>query len=54
MIAVFPVSDSLRHVHPSTEVDAPNIGNELVYVPVCIRFIYTNPGHSCHLIRFMI
>ena len=40
-------------MRPPTNFHASNIGNELVYVPVCIGSICTNPCHSCHLIHFM-
>ena len=53
-IAVFPVSNSLNPcvMCISAEIDASNIGLCILYVPVCIRFIYyTSP---CYAINFLI
>lgn len=37
LVAVYPVSGPVFDVHPFAEVDASNIVEELVFVPVCIR-----------------
>lgn len=50
MVALYPVSDSVHNVRSSVEIDAPNIGLELVYVPVRIQFHFHNSYHGCHLI----
>ena len=34
---MYPVSGPVCEVHPLAEVDASNIVEELVFVPVCIR-----------------
>ena len=36
MIALYPVSDSVYHVHHLPRIDLSNIARELVYVPVRI------------------
>ena len=38
MVAVLPVSRSVRYMRPSIDLDVSNAGLELVYVPVCIQF----------------
>ena len=35
MVAIYPVSGSVRHVRSLVDIDALNAGVELVYVPVC-------------------
>ena len=37
MIALYPVSDSVRHVRPLSGINLSNIGQELVCVPVRIQ-----------------
>ena len=34
MVAIYPVSGSVRHVRSLVDIDALNAGVELVYVPV--------------------
>ena len=45
MTGLYPVSDSVRHVHPLPGIDVSNIGGQLVYVPVRIQF------HFLHLLH---
>ena len=40
MVALYPVSGFVGHVLPSAEPDASNTGEELVFVPVCIKFYF--------------
>ena len=53
MMVVFPVSGFLNPLVMciSAEIDAPNIGEYLLLVPVRIRFICTD---LCYAIIFMI
>jgi hypothetical protein len=50
MVALYPVSDSVRNVGPSVEIDASTTGLELVYVPVRIQFHFYDSYHGCQLI----
>jgi len=55
MIAVYPVSDSVRPVLPLHGIDVSNIGRELVCVPVRIQFhfLHPKPASHYHLIPFL-
>ena len=54
MIVLYPVSDSVRHVHPLPGIDLLNIEQELVCVPVRIQFqfLHPKPVSRHHLIPF--
>ena len=53
MMVVFPVSGFFNPLVMciSAEIDAPNIEDDFLPVPVRIRFICTDP---CYAIQFMI